>query len=141
MIELERILGSLEKVRKQGKGYIACCPVHGDNNPSMSIKEAEDKILMYCHACGAKGPEIVQALGLKPDVLFDKPFKTEYDRHWLLNKKADWDETMIMMAHETLKQGKTIGYNDYKQIKESLARREQRRKLNLPIIFNMDIAL
>ena len=48
---------------------------------------------------------------------------------------------MIMMAHETLKQGKTIGYNDYKQIKESLARREQRRKLNLPIMFNMDIAL
>jgi hypothetical protein len=95
----------------------------------MSIKEADDKILMYCHACGAKGPEIVQALGMKPDVLFDKPFKTEYDRHWLLNKKADWDETMLMMAHETLSQGKTISYNDYKEIKQSLARREQRRKL------------
>jgi putative DNA primase/helicase len=65
MIDLESILGSLDKVRKQGQGYIACCPVHGDNNPSMSIKQADDKILMYCHACGAKGPEIVQALGMK----------------------------------------------------------------------------
>jgi hypothetical protein len=48
---------------------------------------------------------------------------------------------MLMMAHETLSQGKTISYNDYKEIKQSLARREQRRKLRLPILFNMDIAL
>jgi DNA primase len=65
MIDLESILGSLDKVRKQGQGYIACCPVHGDNNPSMSIKQADDKILMYCHACGARGPEIVQARRIK----------------------------------------------------------------------------
>ena len=141
MSDLERILGSLNKVRRSGKNYIACCPVHDDNDPSMKIREAEDRILMYCHACGAKAPEIVAALGMKPDVLFDKPFKTEYDRHWLLNKKADWDETMIAMAHETLSQGKTISYNDYKEIKQSLARREQRRKHNLPIMFDMEIAL
>lgn len=141
MLDLERILGSLEKVRRQGKNYTACCPVHDDNSPSMSIREVDDKILIYCHACGAKGPEVVQAIGLKPDVLFDKPFEREEDKHWLLNKKADWDDTMLMMAHETLSQGKTISYNDYKEIKQALARREQRRKLRLPILFNMDIAL
>jgi hypothetical protein len=48
---------------------------------------------------------------------------------------------MIAMAHETLSQGKTISYNDYKEIKQSLARREQRRKHNLPIVFDMEIAL
>lgn len=143
MIErtLKTILESLTKVRKQGKGYIACCPVHDDNSPSMSVREAEDKILMYCHACGAKGPEIVAALGMKPDVLFSKPFNREEDRNWLLNKKRDWDETIILMAHETLKAGKEISYADYKCIRESLARREQRRRLNLPITFNMEIAL
>ena len=63
------------------------------------------------------------------------------DKEGYLINLSDWDETMLMMAHETLSQGKTISYNDYKEIKQSLARREQRRKLRLPIMFNMDIAL
>lgn len=138
---IARILEALNKVRKQGKGYVACCPVHDDNSPSMSILEAEDKILMYCHACGAKGPDIVAALGMKPDVLFSKPFERQDDKHWLLNKKREWDETIILMAHETIKAGKAISYNDYKVIRESLARREQRRRYNLPIKFNMEIVL
>jgi len=138
---LDKILEGLTKVRKQGKGYVACCPVHDDNSPSMSIHEADGKILMYCHACGARGPEIVAALGMKPEVLFSQPFKREEDKHWLLNKKREWDETVILLAHETLKSGGQISYSDYRVVRESLARREQRRKLNLPIKFNMGIHL
>lgn len=36
---LQEILGRLDKVKKAGKNYVACCPVHQDNNPSMSISE------------------------------------------------------------------------------------------------------
>jgi hypothetical protein len=107
----------------------------------MSITEKDDVILCHCHACGANGVDVVAAVGLKPEVLFDKPFEREEDKHWLLNKKADWDECIIAMADETIKRGDRIAYGDYKTIKESLARREQRRKLGLPIIFNMDIIL
>jgi DNA primase len=28
---LEEILGRLDKVKKAGKNYVACCPVHQDN--------------------------------------------------------------------------------------------------------------
>lgn len=141
MLDISKILERLDKVRKTAHGYTACCPVHGDNNPSMSITQKDQVILCHCHACGANGVDVVAALGLKTEVLFDKPFEREEDKHWLLNKKADWDECIIAMADETLKRGETIQYKDYKTIKESLARREQRRKLNLPILMNMEIQL
>ena len=141
MLDVDRLLERLDKVRKNSQGWTACCPVHGDNNPSMSIKQDGDRILCHCHACGANGLMVVQAVGLKPEVLFDKPLEREEDAHWLLNKKRDWDETMIIMAHETLARGEKIRYSDYKAIKESLARREQRRKHNLPITFDMEIRL
>lgn len=141
MLDISKILERLDKVRKTPNGYTACCPVHGDNNPSMSITQKDQVILCYCHACGASGVDVVAAIGLKTEVLFDKPFEREEDKHWLLNKKADWDECIIAMADETIKRGETIQYKDYKTIKESLARREQRRKLNLPILMNMEIQL
>ena len=141
MLDVEILLERLDKVRRTHSGWTACCPVHGDRNPSMSIKQDTDRILCYCHACGASGVEVVQAVGLKPEILFDKPLERVEDKHWLLNKKSDWDETMIAMAHESLTKGKEIKYSDYKAIKESLARREQRRQHNLPIIFNMEINL
>jgi hypothetical protein len=141
MLEISVVLDRLDKVRKTSNGYTACCPVHGDRNPSMSITVKDDVILCHCHACGANGLDVVAAIGLKPSVLFDKPFEREEDKHWLLNKKADWDECIIAMAHETLKRGDPIAYKDFRVIKESLARRDQRRKLNLPIVFNMEISL
>lgn len=141
MLNITILLERLDKVRRTPKGWTACCPVHGDRNPSMSIAEKDDVILCHCHACGANGLAVVAAVGLKPDVLFDKPFEREEDKHWLLNKKSEWDEYIIALTHETLQRGERISYKDYKVAKESLARREQRRKLNLPILFNMDIQL
>jgi hypothetical protein len=141
MLNISIVLERLDKVRKTHNGWTACCPVHGDRNPSMSITEKDDLILCHCHACGANGVDVVAAVGLKPEVLFDKPFEREEDKHWLLNKKADWDECIIAMANETLQRGDPISYKDFRVIKESLARREQRRKLNLPIVFNMEISL
>lgn len=141
MLDISKILERLDKVRKSGKGYMACCPVHQDNSPSMSITEKDDIILIHCHACGANGVDVVSALGLKPDVLFDKPFEREEDKNWLLNAKADWDETIIIVAYEARRRGEPLSYNDYKTLKESLARREERRKRGLPIIHNMEINL
>ena len=141
MLDISVILERLDQVRKSSNGYTACCPVHGDRNPSMSVTQKDDVILCHCFSCGANGVDVVAAIGLKPEVLFDKALVRDDDRHWLLNKKSDWDEGIIAMAHESIKRGESIRYSDYKVIKESLARREQRRKHNLPIMFNMDITL
>ncbi len=140
-LNISKILERLDKVRKSGNHYMACCPVHQDNSPSMSVTEKDDIILIHCHACGANGMDVVSALGLSADVLFARPFERDEDKNWLLNKKADWDETVILIAYESQMRGETLGYNDYKQLKQSLARREERRKRGLRIINNMEIYL
>ena len=69
---LDNVLSRLDKVKKQGNGYVACCPVHGDNHPSMSVKEVDGRILMHCHACHADIQEIAQSAGLNMSDLFEE---------------------------------------------------------------------
>jgi len=63
-------LGRLEAV-KPGTGgtFIARCPAHKDRHPSLSVKEAEGKILLKCHA-GCLTEAVVEALGLRMEDLF-----------------------------------------------------------------------
>ena len=72
---VEEILERLDKVRKTGQNkWVACCPVHGDKKPSMGILEANDgTVVMHCLSCGAKGTDIVQAVGLPVSSLFAEP--------------------------------------------------------------------
>ncbi|OVE75999.1 hypothetical protein BVX97_02660 [bacterium E08(2017)] len=65
----ETILSKLEKVSKSNGKYMACCPAHGDKNPSLSITEADDRLLLKCHA-GCKTEDVVDALGLQMSDLF-----------------------------------------------------------------------
>jgi DNA primase len=54
-----------------GGEYHAICPAHDDRTPSLSVSEADDRILIFCHAnCGAD--DIVSALGIGlKDLFFD----------------------------------------------------------------------
>lgn len=55
--------------RKSGAGWIARCPAHDDHNPSLSLRDANDKILAHCHA-GCEQNSVVdalQSLGLWPE--------------------------------------------------------------------------
>jgi hypothetical protein len=59
-----RLLG-----RKSGAGWIARCPAHDDQNPSLSLREADGKVLVHCHA-GCEQSAVIAALrsrGLWPD--------------------------------------------------------------------------
>jgi putative DNA primase/helicase len=48
--------------RKIGGGWIARCPSHEDNNPSLSIRSADDgKVLVHCHA-GCDQAQVIAAL-------------------------------------------------------------------------------
>lgn len=76
---IDDLLDRLDKVKQVGKDkWKACCPVHGDRNPSMTLSEAfgDDgyrKVLVYCFACHAGAQEVTEALGLPMSVLFEKP--------------------------------------------------------------------
>jgi len=68
---IEKLINQLEKVKRTGNNrYIACCPVHNDKNPSLSITEHDGKVLLNCFGCGAGAHEIVEALGLSLNDLF-----------------------------------------------------------------------
>ena len=65
------ILSKLKKVTtKKNDTWMACCPAHKDNSPSLSISQASDgKILLYCFA-GCSIEEITDALGIDLSELF-----------------------------------------------------------------------
>jgi len=47
--------------RRSGAGWIAKCPAHDDKNPSLSIGDADGKVLLHCHAGCAQG-DVIDAL-------------------------------------------------------------------------------
>lgn len=60
---LKRRLKHVTKIRD--KEYVACCNVHGDNNPSLSISESDSgKVLLYCFSHGCSAKNIVKKAGL-----------------------------------------------------------------------------
>ena len=125
---LNDILDRLEKVKSLGHGkYTACCPVHGDKNPSMSVKEVEDgKVLCYCFACGARGPEVAEALNLPVSVLFPKDSEynqVQYRRERLEQEKAS-DELFLRLYHKAQEEGKYIQLSDKKRYKQAINRLE-----------------
>ena len=47
----ETVANGLEKARRSGDGWTACCPAHDDQNPSLSITDGADgRLLVRCHA-------------------------------------------------------------------------------------------
>ena len=65
---LADVLAALEsngcKVQQANGGWKAQCPAHEDRNPSLSISDKGDKVLLHCHA-GCTYPEILTALGFE----------------------------------------------------------------------------
>jgi hypothetical protein len=52
--------------------WIARCPAHEDGSPSLSIRESDGKLLVYCFAgCGAI--DIMEAVGLSLSDLYEAP--------------------------------------------------------------------
>lgn len=65
MSNLSTFLSLLQKVRKNGKDYVACCPSHQDKSPSLTIAERDDgRILIHCFA-GCSADEVMGAVGLE----------------------------------------------------------------------------
>lgn len=71
-MRLEEILQRFEGVRKTGaNSYQCCCSAHDDRKASLSIKEENNKILLYCHA-GCDIKDIIMKAGLTMKDLFIK---------------------------------------------------------------------
>ena len=75
----EEFISKLEGVQESGGGWVARCPAHGDDNPSLSIARGEDgRVLVHCHA-GCSAEQVVESMGLKMADLMpanDKSYRT-----------------------------------------------------------------
>jgi hypothetical protein len=65
-ITTEELLERLDRVQRQGSEWIARCPAHDDNNPSLSIKKGkEGRTLLVCRSRNCSFAEICKALNIE----------------------------------------------------------------------------
>lgn len=68
---LAEFLNNLDKVSESGDGWSACCSVHPDSTPSLSISVEQDgRILLCCHR-GCEFDDIVREAGMLPTEMFE----------------------------------------------------------------------
>ena len=65
------LLARLQNVRRNGEGWTARCPSHGDHENSLTVDHREGKWLLKCHA-GCDWQDIAAALGLQASDLSDE---------------------------------------------------------------------
>jgi len=71
MTAAKRILPLLQGVRQRGDcRWIGRCPTHDDGTPSLSIRQVDGGILIYCWA-GCETAAVLAAIGLGLDDLYD----------------------------------------------------------------------
>jgi CheY-like chemotaxis protein len=113
---LEDILNHLDKVKKTPSGYIACCPVHDDKNPSMSVTEKDGVVLMHCFSCGANGLDVANSLQISPSALFtDVMMPVTMTRR--LKSDLQTDAYVISIYESTKQSNGRLTYNDFKRYK------------------------
>lgn len=71
---IDTILNRLDAVKQTGEGrFIARCPAHEDRNPSLSIRNAGELLLIHCFA-GCDAIDVLHAVGLELcDLFADRP--------------------------------------------------------------------
>jgi CHC2 zinc finger len=58
------VVEGLDRVKRSGHGWIACCPAHDDRQPSLSVWDSEDGWVRFRCFAGCTREAIVAALGL-----------------------------------------------------------------------------
>lgn len=107
MSAAEKLLERLERVRQTGADqWIASCPgpnhENGDRHPSLSIKECDGKVLLYCFSqCDKEA--ILSAIGLELKDLFDEPL-THHGKplsKWKRKRHSQAMDALKALSHET----------------------------------------
>tara|TARA_S200002703_G_scaffold98191_1_gene84880 strand:+ start:3224 stop:3640 length:417 start_codon:yes stop_codon:yes gene_type:complete len=119
----DRFLPLLSKVRSTGQGrWIACCPVHEDKTPSMTITESDESVLIHCFGCGANGKDVCEALGIDPFELFGRDFIAgEYKKPRIpaadILRCLDFEVMFLNCVQQQLAQGQPLTDKDKDRMK------------------------
>lgn len=97
----DTLLARMDGVRATGRNqWIARCPAHNDRTPSLSVRETDDRILVYCHAgCGAA--DVVHAVGLELRDLFPAGSSTHRAANSRRTRhRVDWRAVVFTILHD-----------------------------------------
>ena len=112
----EELLASLSKVRRTAPGqWVACCPSHNDKSPSLSIRDADGRILIHCFS-GCSVEEVVGAMGLSlsdlmPERLMEPSKRLPFNPMTVLNAIA-LSSTMVAICASDMAKGKRLSQGD-----------------------------
>lgn len=119
-MDAESIARALDKPRKYGRSWMACCPAHDDRNPSLTITDGDDgKTLVHCFS-GCSQADVIKALrarGLWPDATPRQRYQAEQREH---RQSIEHHRLILEIARSDLKRGKRVSQDDHKQIKQSI---------------------
>src|SRR5215212_6062027 len=70
LADFEEVLGRLQVASRNGEKAMCYCPAHDDrDNPSLSLKAENGRLLLHCFA-GCRSEEVVSEIGLEMKHLF-----------------------------------------------------------------------
>jgi len=125
---IQTILNQFDKVRNAGTDkYRVKCPVHNGKDFNMSIKECSDgTVLAHCFVCGAKGPELAQALNLPIKEIF--PPENEYVRP-VVTKRMEQEALEDSIVLDIAKDQQHLSLADKRRVRLAKARLERINEL------------
>ncbi|WP_193940525.1 DNA primase [Parahaliea mediterranea] len=130
------IVNRLEFCKPTGKGqWIARCPAHQDNGPSLSIKDAGDgRTLIHCFAgCGAV--DVLAAIGLEVCDLYPP---TDHYRTRRYSAPAETvDSLVIEIAEHDRAKGRRLSKADIERYRAALKRRPPKSDAIVEIAYEM----
>jgi hypothetical protein len=103
----DALLSRLDGVRPTGQDqWVARCPAHNDKDPSLSIAEKDDRVLIHL---------------FPPRQDREKPVKRrpDYKGMWILSKHAFW---VLVIAAADLEQNKPLNEKDMESVRIARAR-------------------
>lgn len=64
--KLDDLLSRLHSVTREAKGWLACCPAHGDRNPSLIVGVGDSgNIVLHCRSRHCSTEAIVASIGME----------------------------------------------------------------------------
>ena len=125
---IETLLSRLQKVRRKGKSWTACCPAHEDKSPSLAIRENDDgRVLIHCFG-GCDTYSIVSAVGMDIQDLFPakienhmKPVKQAFYAADLM-RIMSFESLVVMISAYDLRKGRKLRDDDMARLELAQSR-------------------
>jgi len=106
-MDIDQILAAFTKVRRVSDGrWIARCPAHKDRSPSLSLKVADDRVLIHCFA-GCSTDQVLIAAGLDWSDLFPES-SSHIPPPSHSQKRVDPQKTRRLEAERQLREGASV---------------------------------